>query len=513
MHQIRSIIQYLINGSSLRAISRELHLSRKAVTGYSNRLKACSIPLEQLRELGDAELSAVVYLPVKEVVPDSRKEDFLSRTEYFIRELSRTGVTRLLLWKEYKKQYPAGYEYAQFCALLAHYIQTHNPSMRLLHQPAEVMMVDFAGDKLSYTNTATGEVIPCPVLVCVLPYSNYAFVKALANARLLSLINALNECVQFFGGVPYGLKTDNMKQIVIKASRYEPSITEAFNLWARHYHISIITARVAHPRDKASVENEVKIAYRRIYAPLRNETFFSLEALNQAITHQLNIHNTENFQRKDYSRMDYFLKEEKPLLQPLPASPFIIKHRASAKVQRNYHITLGEDWHHYSVPYGYIGKTVSVVYDAEVVEIYLQMQRIALHKRSYKKHGYSTLKEHMPEGHQRYFEQRGWTGEYFLKQAAAIGDATRSYIEGVLKGKHFTEQTYNACLGILRLSKHYGTDRLEAACRRALAGGVFTFRTINNILKNNMDKHPFSEQQELFKTPTHNNIRGADHYK
>lgn len=372
MLQIRLIIDHLIKGLSLRTISRELHLSRKAVTSYSDRLKESAIPLDRLKKMGDAELSAIVYPAIKEPVQDGRKEDFLSRGDYFLKELTRTGVTRLLLWKEYKIQSPDGYGYAQFCALLAGYKQTHIPSMHQIYHPAEVMMIDFAGDKLSYTDRSTGEVISCPVLVCVLPYSGYAFVLALHNAKLAYLIGALDECVLFFGGVAYGLKTDNMKQIVIKTSRYEPTLSEAFNQWARHYNISIITARVAHPKDKAPVENEVKIAYRRIYAPLRNETFFSLEELNEAISRQLSVHNREHFQRKDYSRLDCFLKEERPLLQPLPASPFIIKHHVQAKVQKNYHITLGEDWHHYSVPYQYIGKKVSVVYDTAIVEIYLQ---------------------------------------------------------------------------------------------------------------------------------------------
>lgn len=298
MLQIGLIIDHLIKGSSLRTISRELHLSRKAVTGYSHRLKDCAIPLDKLKTMGDAELSAIVYPAIKQPVQDRRKEDFLSRGDYFLKELTRTGVTRLLLWKEYRLLYPQGYGYAQFCALLAGYKQTHTPSMHLVYHPAEVMMVGFAGDKLSYTDKSTGEVIPCPVLVCVLPFSGYAFVIALHNAKLVYLISALDECILFFGGVAYGLKTDNMKQIVIKTSRYEPTLSEAFNQWARHYNISIITARVAHPKDKAPVENEVKIAYRRIYAPLRNETFFSLEELNEAISRQLSIHNREHFQKK-----------------------------------------------------------------------------------------------------------------------------------------------------------------------------------------------------------------------
>lgn len=169
------------------------------------------------------------------------------------------------------------------------------------------------------------------------------------------------------------------------------------------------------------------------------------------------------------------------MLQPLPASLFIIKHRVQAKVQKNYHITLGEDWYHYSVPYPYIGKTVIDVYDADTVEVYLQSQRITLHKRSYKKHGYTTVKEHMLEGHQHYFERRGWTADYFLRQASAIGTSTKQYIEKLLKGKHFTEKTYNARLGILRLGKQYGNDRLEAACSRALSGEQFTYRTMQRF--------------------------------
>lgn len=513
MHQIRSIIQYLEQGYSLRSISRELHMSRKTIKQYSERLQNQSMSIDQLRGLSDAELSAIVYSPLKSPAEDTRRMDLLSRVDYLLKELTRTGVTRLLLWQEYIKEYSDGYGYSQFCSLLSEQQKVKSPSMRITYRAGELMMVDWAGDMLSYTDRSTGELISCPVLICVLPYSGYSFVKALTDATLERLINALNDCLSFWGGVPHALKTDNMKQVVIKTSRYEPTLTDAINQWAQHYNICITTTRVARPKDKAPVENEVKITYRRIYAPLRDKVFFSLKALNEAIAVQLDSHHNQLFQRKDYSRSDIFLAEEKSLLQPLPASPFVIKHRVQAKVQKNYHITLGEDWHHYSVPYSNIGKTVTAVYDADVVEIYFQHQRIALHKRNYKKHGYTTVKEHMPEGHQRYFEQRGWTADYFLKQASAIGPSTHRYIEAVLKGKHFTEQTYNACLGILRLGKQYGNERLEAACKRALQGGVFTYRTIDNILKNNMDKLSYAEQPELFATPEHDNIRGAGTYK
>ena len=513
MHLIRSVINYLSRGYSLRSISRELNISRPTITAYTVRLKNHPGSFDDLQFLDDAALASIVYAPIKQITEDTRKADFIQRVSYFLSELKRTGVTRHLLWQEYLKSYPEGYGYTQFCVLLAQYRNTSSPSMHFDYKPAEVVMVDFAGEPLSYVDRFSGEVITCPVLVCVLPYSGYSFVKALPNASLAQLTDALGDCLSFFGGVPQSLKTDNMKQVVTKPSRYEPAFTEAFNQWAQHYNIAITTARVAKPKDKAPVENDVKITYRRIYAPLRNQVFFSLDALNKAIQEQLTIHHHTNFQRKDYSRSDAFTKEELHLLQPLPPSKFVIKHRVQAKVQKNYHITLGEDWHHYSVPHQFIGKTVTAVYDAAMVEIYLQFQRIAIHKRSYKKHGYTTVKEHMPEGHQHFFERRGWTADYFLQKAAAIGTHTRSYIEGMLHGKQFTEQTYNGCLGILRLGHSYGNGRLEAACARALAGEVFNYRTIDNILKNNLDKQSHPIQQELFQTPLHDNVRGPDAYK
>ena len=200
-------------------------------------------------------------------------------------------------------------------------------------------------------------------------------------------------------------------------------------------------------------------------------------------------------------------------MQSLPAEEFVIRHQVLAKVQKNYHITLGEDYHHYSVPYQFIGKQVSAVYDTDNVEIYCQHKRIAQHRRSYKKHDFTTLGDHMPQGHQRYFEQQGWTPAYFLDQAMRIGPFVERYMDEVLKSRAYTEQTYNACRGILRLHKQYGSDRLQAACSRALTGNVFNYRTIQNILINNLDQLRDGYQPDLFKLPVLLNLRGPDSYQ
>lgn len=515
MQLIRTILQALEKGISLRHISRELKLSRKTVTLYVSRLKNSQYSLIELRTLDDASLALLVYSSQQDpsaVKEDPRKTYFISFIPYFLSELKRPGVTRLLIWQEYFRENPQGYAYTQFCVLLSQNRKILDVSMHLEYKPGELMMVDFAGDKISYTDKSTGQVIECPVFVCILPFSGFSFAVALPNASIPQIVKALNQCLRFFKGVPFTLKTDNMKQIVYKSCRYEPVFTEVLQQWALHYNIHLLTTRVARPKDKALVENEVKLVYQRIYAPLRNELFFSLEEVNTAFTRQLLLHHDQLFQRKNYSRKDLFEAEEKKLLQPLPEGIYELKHSVAAKVQKNYHITLGEDWHHYSVPYQHIGKMVTAVYDTDIVEIFLQHQRIALHKRSYKSHSYTTVKEHMPDGHQHYFEQKGWTPDYFLRQAEKIGPCSHQYMLGALNNRRFTEQTYNACRGLLRLAKEYGNERFEAGCKRALPSGTFSYRIIHNILANNLDKE-IPSQGDLFQTPPHDNLRGPDAYQ
>jgi transposase len=515
MQQIRSIIHLLEKGYSLRAISTQIGLSRQTVTFYATRLKNAPYSLEALRQFPDEDLANIVYAPVvaTPLPENARRQELDVRMPYFLSELTRTGVTRLLLWEEYRKESIDPFRYTQFCILLKQASKITNASMHLVHAPGAMVMADFAGDKMSYVDRSSGEVIYCPVLVAVLPFSKYTFAMALPDASIPQVIKALNACMAYFGGVPLSLKTDNMKQVVIKSCRYEPLFSEALQQWALHYNITLLATRVAKPKDKGAVENEVKIAYQRIYAPLRDEMFYYIGQLNEAVNKQLALHNEKLFQLKNYSRLQQFNLEEKALLQSLPAEEFVIRHRVLAKVQKNYHITLGEDYHHYSVPYQFIGKQVSAVYDTDNVEIYYQHKRIALHRRSYKKHDFTTVGDHMPQGHQRYFEQQGWTPAYFLDQAKRIGPFVERYMDEVLKSRAYTEQTYNACRGILRLHKQYGSVRLQAACSRALTGNVFNYRTIHNILSNNLDQLKDGYQPDLFKLPDHPNLRGPDSYQ
>ena len=252
----------------------------------------------------------------------------------------------------------------------------------------------------------------------------------------------------------------------------------------------------------------VDLAYKRIYAPLRNRTFFSLEELKAAVKECLHEHNHALFQKKDHSRYDLYL-QEKESLKALPAKPFELKYCVDAKVQKNYHVTLGQDWHHYSVPFQHIGKKMRIVYDTELVEIFDGLNRIALHKRNYRKHGYSTVDIHMPEKHLRYKQSLGWDQQYFLERADTIGINFKKVIEHILNSRQFTQQAYKACVGLLRLKDKYGTARLEAAAQRALRGHSVNYRTVSSILSNGMDRQMILTEQVTY-LPKHENIRGSE---
>ena len=183
MQHVRSLIQQLQKGFSQRRIAGELQLSRNTVKQYASRLLQSSHSLEQLQHMNDAALADIIYAHAKQSQTDPRKEDFKTRVPYFTAELKRTGVTRQLLWEEYKRDFTDSYEYSQFCELLAMYHKTEDASMHFSYQPAEIMMVDFAGDMLSYVDKDTGLVVSCPVFVCVLPYSGYSFAIVLSDAK------------------------------------------------------------------------------------------------------------------------------------------------------------------------------------------------------------------------------------------------------------------------------------------------------------------------------------------
>jgi hypothetical protein len=277
---------------------------------------------------------------------------------------------------------------------------------------------------------------------------------------------------------------DNLKTGVDKADWYSPVINKTYHEMAEHYGTAVIPTGVRKPRGKASVERAVGMLSTWITAALRNRQFFSLWELNEAMWHKLADFNCRPFQKKPGSRESAFA-EEQPFLMPLPPKPFELSTWKIATVQLNYHIAA--DTMNYSVPYEYIKHKVDVRLTAHMVEIFYNGKRIASHKRLYGHSGqYSTNVEHMPEKHRQYTQ---WNAQRFIKWASDIGPYTEQAVKAIISSRKVEEQSYKTCIALLKLADAYSTERLEAACEKALCyHSCPSFRSIRTILKTGSDK-------------------------
>ena len=507
MQIIRQIYRLHAQGVSKLQISKRLLVSRNTVKKYIELFKKEEYTYQKLKELDDSELGK--FLKKKEKPPSERLERLQSLFPYFEKELRKTGVTKQLLWEEYKRKHPNGYQSSQFCF---HYDEWKRQSavvMHFEHKAGDKLFVDFTGKKLYVTDKETGEVIPHEVFVAVLGSSQYTYVEACRTQNKEDFIKCVENSLHYFGGVPRAIVSDNLKSAVIKSSKYEPTLNETFLDFARHYQTSILPTRAYKPRDKALVENSVRIVYSRVFAPLRKEVFLELSDLNQAILPLLDEHNRKHFQGRRYSRYDMFKEVEEVELYPLPERKYELKQYAYSTVHKNAHIFLSKDKHYYSVPYGLIGKKVRIIYSSDQVDIYYKQEPVTTHKRDYRPHRYTTKKSHMPSEHQFVTE---WNPDKFIDWAERIGESCRVYIIRILQRSEHPEQNYKSCLGVLTMAKRIGKERLENACKRGLEYEVFNYKIIQNILEKGLDRLDENDEAQM-EIPLHQNIRGKDYYQ
>jgi transposase len=509
MEQLKQLLQLKNDGIGIREMTRRLGISRNSVRKYLALLHKSEGP--QHEPLTNKALADTAYGSDNMVHDAQRMKELISHFQSASIEVGKRNVTRQLLWKEYLEQHADGYGYSQYCYHLSDYLKNRDLSMHLEYVAGDMIMVDFAGRKQHYVDLSTGERVSCQVFISILPFSGLIFCLAVHSQQTSDYITCINEMLRYYRGAPATILCDNLKTAVIRVSRFEPGFTDMCNQLNEHYMTTFSATRPYSPRDKAMVEKAVNIMYNHIYAPLRHQEFASLQALNTAMHAQLELLNNKPYKNTVYSRWYFYEQQERSLLKPLPTEPFAPKKVVVLTVQRNYHVQLSEDHRYYSVPYQYVGKKVKVLYDSRVVEVYMDYERIALHVRKNHNKAYTTLTEHMPPNHQRMKEIKGWNRDDLLAQAARIGSAAHQAASLMLDNSIYIEQNYKACFGMLMLQKKYSTQRLEAACGRALQGSRVNYTMIKNILERGLDKQlPLVDDLPI---PAHDNIRGKDHYQ
>jgi len=491
-------------GLGRRDIAKSSGIAKSTVIEYLRRAERAGLSWPLPAELDDAALEHLLFPPV--LASDVSRP--LPVWEDIHRDLARKSVTLMLLWDEYKAQYPDGYQYSYFADLYRAYAKKLDISMRQVHYAGEKLFVDYCGQTVPVIDKSTGEIHDCQIFVAVLGASNFTYAEATYTQGLPDWIGSHVRALQFIGGVPEILVPDNLLSGITKACRYEPGVNRTYQELAVHYGAAVIPARVRKPKDKAKVEAGVLLVQRWILAALRNRTFFSLAELNASIRELLDKLNKKPFKKLSGSRMSRFLEIDKPALRPLPAIAFEyaewqIKKRAGI----DYHVEVYD--HYYSIPYQLRKEYLDVRLTGSIVEVFFHSKRIASHIRSYAKGRHTTLTEHMPKSHQDYAD---WTPERLIRWASGTGKATTELVTAILAKKLHPQQGFRSCMGIITLAKKFGKERVEAACKRALAIGGTSYKSVKSILETGLDKNPLPEPKTAAPAIMHSNIRGSEYY-
>jgi transposase len=506
MYQAREILRLkLTQKKTHRAVMAAVGVSMGTVSGVVVRAAALGLDWETIEGLDDETLALRLYGP-KCSKHDTRP---LPDPKALHVELRRPGVTLQLLHLEYLERHPDGYHYTKFCELYREWVSQRAPTMRQVHVAGDKMFVDYSGKKPHYVEPTTGEVIEVELFVASLGASSYTYAEATRTQTLADFTASNARALSFFGGVPNAIVPDQLKSAVTVSSRYEPGISRTFAELGRHYGTTILPARPRSPRDKAKVEVAVQVAQRWILARMRNETFSSLGALNARIAELCAELNRRVMRHYKASRLELFERLDKPALRALPDAPFAHAEWAKVRLNIDYHANV--DDHFYSAPFTLVHEELWARSTATTVELFHNnSERVASHLRSDVPGRHTTDPRHMPAAHQK---QAEWTPTRILGWASTVGPMTTELSKAILAERRHPEHGYRSCLGLFRLAKRFGSERMEAACARAFAVGARSYRHVESILKNGLDRAPALDiEPREVPSLVHENVRGSGYY-
>ncbi len=488
-----------------RAIARSCSIGRTTVSEYLHRAAAAGLTWPLPEELDEGKLQQKLF-PPPPVIPASLRP--IPNWPEIHQELRHKGVTLFLLWEEYRQIHPEGFQYSWFCQHYGQWAEKLDLAMRQTHRAGEKLFVDYAGPTVPVIDPINGNSREAQIFVAVLGASNYTYAEATWTQQLPDWIGSHVRALTFFGGVAEILVPDNLKSGVSHPDRYEPDINPTYHDLSTHYGCAVIPARRFAAKDKAKVEAGVLLVERWILARLRKTRFFSLSQLNQAIRELLEKLNTHPFKKLPGCRRSRFHALDQPALRPLPPHPYVYAEWKKARVHIDYHVEV--DGHYYSVPYSLVKQQLDIRFTQHTVEAFFRGRRVASHVRSYQKGAFTTLPEHMPKAHQQYLE---WTPQRLIRWASQTGPFTSRLVEAILSSRAHPQQGFRSCLGILRLGKPYGADRLEKACARALTLDALGYRHVESILKHSLDRRALPGVAQPTPVEEHENLRGPQYYQ
>ena len=404
------------------------------------------------------------------------------------------GLPFVTFWREWRRRYPK--------IDLAYHKN---------HPPAERMEIDFKGDSegLGFVDAETNTFQQCKLFGSVLCFSQMFFAKASLDEKRMSLFSGAASSFEYFGGVPDCMVFDNAKTAVDRADWYDPDINPEYANFCEHYQTAPIATRPRKPKDKNLIENHLGLFWRWAGPKIRLEKFYSLGELNAFIIDLCNKFNSRIQRKYGLSREEKFINGERDKLNKLPEMPYECGVWKRAKVHPDCHIQI--QYNFYSAPYGLRGKEVEVRVSSCYVEIFYNLERVAIHQLypSQSRGAYRSDPKHLPESHKAMLE---FTPKKILQDAEKIGPQTGILVKRLLEKARHPLMHLRKAQGIVRLSKRNKCADLELASKKLNDIGVKfpKIRQIEGVIKYLNQPDP---SKNKVKRGTNLNLRGQKYWQ
>ncbi len=502
MRKIREVLRlHHEMGAKQREIASACNIAPSSVHEYLRRAERAGIGWPVSEDCSDVRLEELLF--ARHEQPALRRTPDWKAVQ---RELAKKNMTLTVVWEDYKKENPDGFERSQFCHLFREWEGATEIRMSQNHRPGERLWIDWAGQTAPLTDPGTGEVSRVPVFVSAFGVSQKLFARAFPSQELEHWLDANVRAFKFYGVLPMFAVPDNTKTGITSPNRYEPEFNLEYAEFARHYSLAVIPARVRKPRDKGKVENGVQRVEQRVLARLEGRTFLSMDELNSEISRLVDELNSRIMRGPEASRNQLFEEIDAPAARPLPKTHYEFASWKKAKVAPNHHVVF--EGHHYSVPYTLVGRNVQIRCSAQMVQVFDGAKIVATHERSFYRLGYSTKREHRPKGHRDY---EAWTPARLVRWGTKCGVSVGKLVQAMLETKLYPQHGYESAFGLISLGKKHGLPRLNAACARALSAGALSYKSVKTILDKGLDQMALEFDERPM--PIHQNLRGPDYYK
>ena len=510
---IIGVIQMRQNQCSLSVIQNRFHIGSGTVQLILKRFKASGFSLDDLKSKEPSEVERIFYPPENLQRKDVPLPDFALYFDRIHEKGSKVNIS--YCWMEYKQEHPDGYEQSQFYELYNRYVEKNfgkrNLKMAVERVPGEKMYIDWVGDQpYLLTKPETGEMIKVHIFTTTLGLSSLIYAEAFLDEKLNSFITGTVNAIHSYEGVAKYLVPDNLKTAVIKHTKDELILQSAYSDLEDFYNTIVLPPPARKPKGKATVENHVRYLETHLVEKLRENTYTSLGELNAAIRKRVAVLNSRKFQNKSFSRIDAFLKYDKPCLKPLPGGTYTVcDYKTVTHIPDNYHVEY--DNHYYSVVYTHCGKPEIIKATASEIRICDQYNRLLCkHKRAYKEFPkYITDDDHMKPEHLYYKEVNQKDGAYYRRWASVFGPNMSEFIDRILKSQKHEEQAYNSCAGLLHTVKNLPHGIVEETARQCIQMNSCRYKTFKQVLNKVQSERTINFDS----LPEHENIRGKGFYK